>query len=550
MSSLKPGPNSRIRRSPRDGRQTVTRTDHLLRERLLEALLREITDGNLKEGQRFPPRRTLENTWGVSKETLAHATAWLQGQGLIEKTNRKTIVVAAGALAAARKLAASRSKGRLRRPALARKTEGESVLTKGATGPQTLNREGSTFLHAQLVKSLLVELASGTYGEDSPFLTRRKVATLWRVSKSTADRAWMELTRSGLIRQVTLRRWLVCPGAMNRACLLLAEQPQPALPPPKTWQSRRNRILQGDGRPEGYRLLAIHDDGNITHEDLARICFLVAHPVREMPGRHHLAFFQQEIARNFCEADYFYDDGSPSARDLLQEHLASGQYHGVAVFRNNLFHSRQSLFRQVAALQLPVAAVLSHCEGEADVSIDCNDVQGGFTAMRVLLEKKHRRILVLAGDLDRPFLQRRLEGVMDCVRRMDLKGEVSLEVVPTPDAASASRGLARALRRRHPPGALLFLWNKQLQDCDRVFDRLRPLVPRQISVIACGAIIFRTRLFGIPDTVLWDAEEIGRIAARQLLGLVHGDPIQRAIQLEMPYIKHGTVAPWKPRPAP
>jgi len=247
------------------------------------------------------------------------------------------------------------------------------------------------------------------------------------------------------------------------------------------------------------------------------------------------------------EADYFYDDGSPSARDLLREHLASGQYHGAAVFRNNLFHSRQSLFQQVAALQLPVAAVLCHCEGEADVSIDCNDVQGGFTAMRVLLENGHRRILVLAGDLDRPFLQRRLEGVMDCVRRMELKDEPSLEVVPTPDAASSSRCLARALRRRDPPGALLFLWNKQLPDCDRVFERLRPLVPRKISVIACGAVFFRTRLFGIPDTVLWDAEEIGRTAARQLLGLIHGDPIQRAIQLEMPYIKHGTVAPWKPR---
>ena len=52
----------------------------LLSERLVDKLLGEIADGSLEEGQRFTPRRSLESTLRVSKETLAHATAtaWLR----------------------------------------------------------------------------------------------------------------------------------------------------------------------------------------------------------------------------------------------------------------------------------------------------------------------------------------------------------------------------------------------------------------------------------------------------------------------------------------
>lgn len=548
MSSSKPEPKTCAGTRPGKGPRQTKSTRWLLRDRLVRALLLEIAEGKIEGGQRFPPRRTLESFWGVSKETAARAVDRLKQQGLVAKSNRKTLVVTAKALPLAKRLLSVSRSGEGEYPALV-PAGVRSSPQKGSDPqrPQVATPYGNSFLHAQLTKSLLVELASGTYAEDGPFLTRRQVAILWRVSKATTDRAWEELVRSGLLRQGSPRRWLVCPGAMNRASLLLAEKPQPALPSPQTWQSQRGQILHGDTRPEGYRLLAVHDEGNITLERLAQICYHVPHPGREIPGRRHLAFFQQEVARNFCEADYFYDDGSSSTWDALLEHLASVRYHGVAVFRNHLFHSRQPLLQRLRPLGLPIAAVLCHCEGEADLSIDCNDVQGGFTAMQVLLENGHRNIFVLAGDLERPFLQRRLEGAIDCLRRKNLGREAGVEVVPTPDKASCRRRLAQALRRRNPPSALLFLWNKQLRSCDEVFTRFQTSVPREISVMSCGALIFPTRLFGIPDTVHWNSEEIGRLAARQLLGLIHGKPVQHAIQLEMPYIKHGTVAPWKPR---
>ncbi len=542
MDLSKTALSARIRRRSNTVRKAAS-TGFLLRERLLETLLREIAEGKLEEGQRFPPRRTLGRVWGVSKETTTYAIAKLKREGLLEKSNRKTLMVAAGALARAKRMiSAGRRSGASKCPELVHQAEVPSALpNKAASVPPAGNPYGNPFLHAQLVKSLLVELASGTYLEGRAFLSRRAIEKHWEVSKWTAHRAWGELLRHELLQQISQRRWVVHPGAIDRACLLLSEKPQPSLPPPQTWESRRNRILHGSNRPQGYRLLAIHDEGEVTEEALARIRFLMANPGREQPGRRHLAFFQQEVARNFCEADFFYDDGSPAALSMLLQHLTSSQYHGVAVFRNNLFHSRQPLFEQLRPLGLPVAAVLCHCEGEANVSIDCNDVQGGFTTMQVLLQNGHRNITVLAGDLERPFVHRRLQGALDCLRRMNLEQEVRLEVLPTPDGKSASRCLARVLRRRNPPGALMFLWNKQLRDCDGVFDRFRPEVPRKLSVLGCGALIFRTRLFGVPDTVLWDSETIGKLAARQLLGLIHGDPIEHAIQLEMPYIKNGTV---------
>lgn len=547
MSFDNPKLSADIRQLQGHGRPAVKGTKFLLRERLLEALLQEIADGRFEEGRRFPPRRRLESVWAVSKETAAYAVTSLRRHGLLEKSNRKTLTVSAGARVAAKKLVAARRGSAPICPSLTRRVGGRSPpFAEGATLPTALDHYGEPFLHSQLVKSLLVELTSGIYLEGSAFLSRRGVEKLWGVSKWTAHRAYAELIRQGLLQQASPRRWRVGPGAIDRASLLLAEKPQPALPPPKTWRSRRNRILHGGNRPQGYRLLAIHDQGTVTHEQLSKIRYLVAHPGRELPGSRHLAFFQQEVARNFCEADYFSDDGTPEAREMLEGHLASRRYDGVAVFRNHRFHSRQPLFRRLRRLGLPTAAVLCRCRGEADVSIDCNDMQGGFTAMQVLLQNGHRKILILAGDLQRPFLDRRLQGAKDCLRRMNLEGEVGLEVVPTPDAAAASRCLARVLRRRNVPGALLFLWNKQVQDCNSVFDRFRPDVPRRLSVISCGALIFRTRLFGFSDTVLWDSETIGRLAARQLCGLIHGNPVEGAIQLEMPYLKHGTVAPWKP----
>ncbi len=515
----------------------------LLRKRLLVSLLQEIADGKLEEGQRFPPRRRLQSVWGVSRETVTYAVTWLNRQGLLQKSNRKTLTVTTGALDAAKKLMAEggrtvASKG----PPLARRNEVQSGTTaEKANVPTTGNPYGNSFLYAQLVKSLLVEISSGTYMEGRAFLTRHATEKLWGVSKCTVHRAWSELMKHGLLHHASPRRWLVQEGAIARACLMLAENPHPSLPPPQTWENRSNRILHGKKLPQGYRLLAIHDGDQVTDQALAHIRFLVKNQSKEMPGLRHLAFFQEEVRRNFCEADFFYDNGSPAALSMLLQHLSSSKYHGVAVFRNFRFHSRLPLFEKLRSLGMPVAAVLCHCEGKANVSIDCNDVQGGFSAMQILLQNGHRKISILSGDLDRPFLQERLQGAMDCLRRMNLEREVCLEIFNTPDGPSARRCLAQALRRRNPPDALLFLWNKQLSDCNEVFDRFTPKIPRKLSVIGCGAITFHTRRFGNPDTVLRDLENIGRIAAKQLICLIHGDPIEHAIQLEMPYIKNGTV---------
>ena len=89
MSSAKHEPDASTRQRPgKRSRQTMS-TGLLLRDRLLATLLQEIAAGKIVEGERFPPRRTLEKVWGVSKETASFAIRHLQRHGLVAKPTPK-----------------------------------------------------------------------------------------------------------------------------------------------------------------------------------------------------------------------------------------------------------------------------------------------------------------------------------------------------------------------------------------------------------------------------------------------------------------------------
>lgn len=402
------------------------------------------------------------------------------------------------------------------------------------------------FLYEHLIKSLLLELASGAYEAGDRFLSRHQIEKLWQVSKPTVAKALRYLTTQELLSSRTRSAFRVTDQGVGRARILLNSAASKGLPPPDTWNNRRNRLGR-DPRTEGLRLGVIIERKSPRLKDIQSL--LSTHKPtdirKKMDELWMFIGFQREANRFFCQTEFFVCEGdSPSIRRVVKE-LSERRIDGVAVFRRWRFEPKKPLFRALKANGFPVVAVDQDCEGIADASINFNDELMGYEAMRILVAKGHRRILLVTGPAQQLNPEHRLQGALVYLRENKFQTQVRAEVVrwnPSQDNASNLTLLARCFDRPTNRPTALF--------CPLMiyFERLKPLLldraitmPRDLSVIGCGSMAWKNSPSGGIDMFGMDYAELGRTAATQLLNLTGGQPIDRTCQIEAPYLRRRSV---------
>lgn len=497
----------------------------LIRDRLSKALLTEIATGARREGDQFLSRRRIQADWGVSRITALEALDTLVGWGVLLRRDRSVFRVATHAVAV--------SKQRLRRLRRLRVPPLSPV-------PQP-EREKDEGMQARLLKSLLVEVASGALPAGTRFLSRRKIASLWNVPRPMIEKVRGNLVAAGLLEKMNERTFVITSQAIEKASLALNHNSLPELPLPETWRNRRNQIVHV-ARSAGYRLGVIHDEGYTRLKELHGVPLRRAKLPRPIQD-HYTSEILKEAVRHGCETTFFRDPGSHEAGQHTLELITRRKLDGVAICQHNRFHSRRPLLRELKRLGIPVITIMGDCEGEADALVACNEVGGGFDAMKILVDKGHRDILIVENARSHTSsFRRRYDGAKRCLAEFGKRHEVRVRLRRVTAVPHSRQVLWRVLRNRKQwPTAILFLSIFVFPKTDLVLQRAGVEIPRDISVIGCGSPDLGSTLYGSPDVLAKCMGELGKTGIRQLMSLLHGQPVPRATLVDMSYFPRGTV---------
>lgn len=84
------------------------------------------------------------------------------------------------------------------------------------------------FLYQRLIRSLLLEVASGLFPERTPFLSFRQIGAGWNVSRDTIEVTLDFLVEQEILESRNRSKFKLRPGAVQRARLMLGDCEGPA----------------------------------------------------------------------------------------------------------------------------------------------------------------------------------------------------------------------------------------------------------------------------------------------------------------------------------
>lgn len=512
-----------------------------LRERLFRTLLDDIAKG-LHCGK-FHSARRIVRLWPVSRPTVEAALKLLIERGILQPIGERSLGVTPTAEEVARRL--------LHTPAIRRckpltprtgKTSFSAVGSSLDLHSQRQPADDKAPLYEHLIKTLLIELASGAHPEQQRFLSRHKICRMWQVSGPTAISAIRYLRGHKLIEKVNPRLHRIAPGAIQKARLMLVQNPLPPLPTRADWLRKRALLLKGT-RTEGCRLAAILDEPRIYWDSIGTLpaTWTLNDSRTQINSQWYVFSFMQEAHRHFSSVSFLLDDGTPEANRRIQQTISSEGFDGIAVFRRKREFPRKPLLAALKRFGIPVITVFDNCEGEADLSVDFNEAAGGYDAMQRLLQAGHRSILILYRSKSHANESQRLTGVLACVRDLGLEDEVHLHHLDF-SIGRPQRKLAHLLSgARQRPTALLAADFNLFHQNESILHRHNIRIPGDLSVIAFGSAYTRSKLYPPPDLMERNLALIGKTAAAALIGIIDNHPVERTILLPIDYLKRGTI---------
>lgn len=483
-------------------------------DQLIHSLLREVADGLHVANHRFLSRRQIEQQWNVSNKTAASALSFLISYGILKRSHKVAILTPGGARTA--RIVARRQQAR----PLPR-VQSNKDTTATTSQPEFLRSSGR-FLYEQLVTALLTEIASGAYPAGQRFLSRRRICSRWAVSAPTAERARAFLLRQGLLAQSNSRLTVVARGALEQACLLLDRFAVPALEATRSWIASRNRLLHCD--VPCHRLAVVHTESDPAHAP-------------------YLEAFRQEVESHGCTAELLHYDESAADTAMILRHVRSAGINGIAIIDPRIALTATDLLAELRKTGASVITVFNNFEGRAEASIECNETACGYAAMKILLDRGHRDIAVICPAPDCSFVSRRDTGARLYLAQMRYTKGVTCRHFTVQSQRRIVSTVSAALSGHDwRPSALLILDSRMLAATGRTLQRIGIKVPDDLSVIGCGSRDDSWCLKPQVDIIERDHQGLGIIAARQLIRLLNGEHIPRAVQLATPYLKRGTVA--------
>lgn len=153
-------------------------------------------------------------------------------------------------------------------------------------------------------------------------------------------------------------------------------------------------------------------------------------------------------------------------------------------------------------------------------SVVPDEVQGGYTATRALLDQGHRRVGFLNYVADIPAMHGRLEGYRRAIAEAGIADDPRMVVTDTCDTAGGYRAACTILDRTPRPTALFCFNDQMAMGAYRAATERGLVIPRDLSVVGFDNLeLICEGVFPALTTVALPHYEMGARAVALLLAL-------------------------------
>src|SRR5690625_344657 len=395
------------------------------------------------------------------------------------------------------------------------------------------------FLYERLMRALLLEMASGLYGEGENFLSLRAIRRLWNVSEPTARSSIALLEEAALLESVPRSGYRLKPGFQERALLLLHRSPGTSLPLQSNWRDKRWRLLRGEGIESARRIGLVLE---VQSTDRSR------KNQNDVAALEAARTFFQDANRDGCDVLHFYRDGSPANEDFLLKEIEYAQLDAVVIFRRFFISGFPTFLKRLEPCRIPVVTVFDNYEEKNAFSINFNNIGAGFSAAQIVLERRERRVAALVPSRLSQNLAHRLHGFLLGLKEFAAHGVApTFETLQLPVPGESLGEIKERLSDRNSRPSAIFvlgisnyfqLRNRAIKEGWRI--------PRDIKILACGNPNLLQKRDRNVEILLLDFSEIGRRAYRYVQKILDGSPVERMFLLPVPYIGSGANREAKP----
>jgi DNA-binding LacI/PurR family transcriptional regulator len=180
------------------------------------------------------------------------------------------------------------------------------------------------------------------------------------------------------------------------------------------------------------------------------------------------------------------------------------------------------MVKDISAIGVPIVAIDHYPPSPLVGAVSMQNRRGGELAAEHLVELGHRRLAVIAGDVDRTSIADRSNGFLDALRRMGVLTNRRQALWQSASLTFAG-GLAAATKglRKDPQITGVFCVNDEMAaGVIRAAHQMGYRVPERLSVVGFDDIDMAPYLDPPLTTIGVDKLELGRRAMSQLIDLI------------------------------
>ena len=229
------------------------------------------------------------------------------------------------------------------------------------------------------------------------------------------------------------------------------------------------------------------------------------------------------------------------------EELAEKDIDGLIIepSKSQIFCRHAQLYERLDARGVPYVFIQGCFERMRDrPHVLLDDAQGAHLVTRHLLELGHRRVAGVFKADDSQGIERH-RGYVRALQEAGVLYDPELVVwYHTEDRTVApAAGVCALMRSSRAPGAVVCYNDEVAVGAIRALEAQGLRVPQDVSVTGFDNSLLAENFHGGLTTVAHPHEELGRAAARLLMRLIAGEPVETAVVLQPELIVRGSTAP-------
>lgn len=177
-------------------------------------------------------------------------------------------------------------------------------------------------------------------------------------------------------------------------------------------------------------------------------------------------------------------------------------------------------------------------------SVGATNWNGGLAAARHLLDLGHRRIAMISGPTEWPCCRARLDGYRAAMDGHGVPVDPDLVRISTLYVEGGRRDARHLLRLPNPPTAIFTANDLQALGVYQAAGEAGLRIPEDLSVVGFDGLPFTEWTVPPMTTVAQPLVQMGALAARQVLSLANGAPLEHnRVELATNLVVRDSTAP-------